>query len=214
MQLLCCINLENETTMKKIQFILIALLIACSNSVAFANSNSQNYNKAVTCLNDNDFSNDKEATNLLVTLANDGHALSARYLGMMLWHGKANVKDRSNAQNWLYHADVIETQHRENCDYNTAWNTTTSDTFTCYSITIYSVNKGSAGYQDCINRINVLNKQFPQYQFNHKAVQPYHEINVGYFLTKTEAEMVAKEIALRNKDYSRYYIHIIENKYR
>lgn len=200
--------------MKKIQLVLIALILACGNSFGFANSHTQNYNKAVSYLNDNDFNNNDMAINLLSATANNGHALSARYLGMLSWFGKCNDVDQALAQDWLYYADMLDTYYRLGCDINTAAAKTTSQTFTCYYVTIYSVNKGSAGYQDCVNRIKTLRSQFPQFDFHNHTELPYHEINVGYFLTKSEAEAVAKSIANTNKDYSRTFVHSKSVKYR
>lgn len=178
-----------------ISLIVFALTIGQFSVVAANTSNySSQYNKAVSFINDNDASNDDLAINMLIEAANNNHALSARYLGMMSWCGKLSEVNKTTAYEWLIYADELDVMNNNRSREENHQNAT-NKSFTYYYLNVYSVTKGTAGHDDCKAKIKTLKKVFPQFIIEQKFDAPYWRINIGVFLTKAEAEAIAKIIS-------------------
>ena len=181
------------STLFTVMLFTIAPFVANANDIP---TNTSQYNKAVSYLNDNDNSNDATAISMLIETANNDHALSARYLGMMSWCGKSAAINKTTAYEWLRLADVLDVKNKNNySSYYEAEPSATSDSFTYYYLNVYSVTKGTAGHDDCKAKIKTLKKVFPQFIIEQKFDAPYWRINIGVFLTKAEAEAIAKIIS-------------------
>ncbi len=179
------------------RYIILITFFIISQSLAFAQeefSASQLYAEAIQAINDNSVANDFKAIQHLNKSAEMSHASAARYLGLMYWFGKIVIKDIPTAQNWFYKADCLD------C---TTSKRPANKSFSYFYLRIFSTHNGSNTKDECIRKQQEISSKFSLLDTRLRHNAPYWHIDAGYFLTKEEAESVAKIIKKEFPQYNR-----------
>lgn len=174
--------------MTQFRYILILTFSLFSQSLAIAQeelSASQLYSEALEAVNDNSVANDFKAIQHMNKSAEMIHAPAARYLGLMYWFGKIVIKDIPTAQKWFYKADCLECNNSQQ---------PSNKSFSYYYIRIFSTHNGGNSKDECLKKQKEINSKFSQLDTRLRHNAPYWHIDAGYFLSKEEAESVAKNI--------------------
>lgn len=182
--------------MKPYRYIILITFFIISQSFAFAQeefSASQLYAEAINAINDNSVANDFKAIQCLNKSAEMSHAQAARYLGLMYWFGKIVIKDIPTAQNWFYKADCLDCTNSKQ---------TANKSFSYFYIRIFSIHNGGNSKDECIKTQKEIFSKFSLLDTRLRHNAPYWHIDAGYFLTKEEAESVAKNI---KKEFPQYH---------
>lgn len=190
--------------MKLCRYIIILTLTFSPKLLAFAQeefSASQLYAEAINAINDNSVANDFKAIQRLNKSAEMNHAPAARYLGLMYWFGKVVIKDIPTAQNWFYKADYLDCTNSKQ---------TTNKSFSYFYIRIFSTHNGGNSKEECTKKQNEITSKFSLLDTRLRHNAPYWHIDAGYFLTKDEAESMAKNIKKEFPQY-RHTIKIIKD---
>lgn len=174
--------------MKRYRNIILITFFIISQSLAFAQeefSAPQLYAEAVNAINDNSVANDFKAIQHLNKSAEMSHAPAARYLGLMYWFGKIVIKDIPTAQKWFYEADCLDCINSQQ---------PTNKTFSYFYIRIFSTHNGGNSKDECIKKQKEISSKFSQLDSRLRHNAPYWHLDAGYFLSKEEAELIAKNI--------------------